>query len=341
MKIGRLVLENPLILAPMAGITELPFRRIAKETGCALVVTEMVSANGLVHGSKKTAELLASHPAERPVSAQIFGADPEIMKQGAQIVQSAGADLLDVNLGCSVRKVVRQGAGVGLMREPERLEAILRAIRGAISLPLTVKMRTGWEPSGEQAVRVARMAEECGVDAIAIHPRTATQGFGGRADWSLIARLKESVSIPVIGNGDIQGPDDVLRMQRETGCDAVMIGRAAIGNPWIFTQALDLLQSTPSRQVDLLERFHTVVRYIEYSVSHFGEVRAVRMLRSRLGWFTKGLPRSSRFRDTIARLKTRQDMTDAVQAYFEGVQAEAQSTVGPHGQMQQDESKGV
>ena len=341
MKIGRLVLENPLILAPMAGITELPFRRIAKEAGCALVVTEMVSANGLVHGSKKTEELLASHPAERPVSAQIFGTDPEVMREGAQMVQSTGADLLDVNLGCSVRKVVRQGAGVGLMREPERLEAILRAIRDAISLPLTVKMRTGWEPSGEQAVRAAHIAEECGVDAIAIHPRTATQGFGGRADWSMIARLKESVSIPVIGNGDIQGPDDVLRMQRETGCDAVMIGRAAIGNPWIFTQALELLQSIPPSQPDLLERLHTVVRYIEYSVSHFGEVRAVRMLRSRLGWFTKGLPKSSRFRAAIARLKTRQDMKDAVQAYFEGIQAEAQFTVGRHGQMQQDGNKGV
>jgi nifR3 family TIM-barrel protein len=335
MKIGSLILENPLILAPMAGITELPFRRLAKEAGCALVVTEMVSANGLVHGSKKTAELLASHPAERPVSAQIFGVDPEVMKEGAQMVQSAGADLLDVNLGCSVRKVVRQGAGVALMREPERLEAILRAIRSAISLPLTIKMRTGWEPSGEQAFRVARIAEDCGVDAIAIHPRTATQGFGGRADWSLIARLKESVSIPVIGNGDIQGPDDVMRMQRETGCDAVMIGRAAIGNPWIFAQTLDLVHASPPRRPDLLERLHTVLRYIEYSVSHFGEVRAVRMLRSRLGWFTKGLPNSSRFRAAIAGLKTRQDMTDAVQAYFEGVQTATQS-ISRHNHRQQD-----
>jgi len=326
MKIGGLVLENPLILAPMAGITELPFRRLAREAGCALVVTEMVSANGLVHGSKKTAELLMTHPSERPLSAQIFGADPEIMKEGAQIVQGAGADILDINLGCSVRKVVRQGSGVALMREPERLEAVLRAIRSAISLPLTIKMRTGWDPSGEQAVKVAQMAEDCGVDAVAIHPRTAVQGFGGSADWSLIARLKELISIPVIGNGDIQGPDDVLRMQRETGCDAVMIGRASIGNPWIFAQALDLMNSRPPRRPDLRERLHMVIRYIEYSVNHFGEVRAVRMMRSRLGWFTKGLPHSSRFRAKITRLKTRDDMTDAVQAYFEGVQNAIQPT---------------
>jgi nifR3 family TIM-barrel protein len=297
MKIGSLVLENPLILAP-----------------------EMVSANGLVHGSTKTAELLMSHPSERPVSAQIFGADPEIMKEGARIVQDGAVDILDVNLGCSVRKIVRQGAGVALMREPKRLKAVLKAIRSAISFPLTIKMRTGWDPSGEQAVKAAQMAEDCGVDAVAIHPRTAVQGFAGSADWSLIARLKEAVSIPVIGNGDIQGPDDVLRMQRETGCDAVMIGRASIGNPWIFSQALDLINSTPPRRPDLRARLNTVFRYIEYSADHFGEVRAVRMMRSRLGWFTKGLPHSSRFRASLSHLKTKEDMRDAVQAYFEGME---------------------
>jgi len=316
MKIGRLALENPLILAPMAGITQVPFRRLAREAGCALVVTEMVSANGLVHGTKKTTDLLISHPGERPVSAQIFGADPDLMKEAARIVQDTGADILDINLGCSVRKVIRQGACVALMREPKRLEAVLKAVRGVIGIPLTVKMRTGWESSGEQAVKAARIAEYCGVDAVAIHPRTATQGFSGRADWSLIARLKDSISIPVIGNGDIQRPDDVLRMQRETGCDGVMIGRAAIGNPWIFSRAIDLVHSRPPVRPDTSERLDTVLRYIEYSVDHFGEDRAVPMLRSRLGWFTKGLPHSSRFRAAITRLKTRQDMVDTVRKYF-------------------------
>ncbi|MBW2172821.1 MAG: tRNA-dihydrouridine synthase family protein, partial [Deltaproteobacteria bacterium] len=236
MKIGGLALENPLILAPMAGITQLPFRRLVKEAGCALVVTEMVSANGLVHGSKKTADLLAIHADERPVSAQIFGTDADIMREAAQMVHGMGADILDINadildinLGCSVRKIVRQGAGVALMREPERLEAILKAVRSAVSIPATVKMRTGWDHSGDQAIRAARIAEDCGFDAVAIHPRTATQGFGGKADWSLITRLKDSISIPVIGNGDIREPNDVLRMQSETGCDSVMIGRASIG----------------------------------------------------------------------------------------------------------------
>ena len=323
MRIGTLLLENPLILAPMAGITDLPFRRLAREAGCALVVTEMVSANGLVHGTRKTRELLASHPSERPVSVQIFGADPQTMKEAAQMVESAGPDLIDVNLGCSVRRVIRQGAGAALMREPKRLAAVLNAIRSAVSLPLTVKMRTGWEPSGGQAIRAARIAEDCGVDAAVLHPRTAVQGFSGRADWSLIARLKDSVSIPVIGNGDIHGPDDVLKMQRETGCDGVMIGRASIGNPSIFARALDLIDSTRPRQPDLPKRLHTALRYIEYSVNHFGEGRAVPIVRSRLGWFTKGLPHSSRFRAALSRLKTRQDMVDAVQAYFGHVETAA------------------
>lgn len=323
MKIAGLALENPLILAPMAGITQLPFRRLVKEAGCALVVTEMVSANGLVHGSKKTAELLASHPAERPVSAQIFGADPEVMREAAQIVQGTGVDLIDINLGCSVRKIVRQGAGVALMRELGRLEAILNAVRSAVSLPLTIKMRTGWEHSGDQAIRAGRIAEDCGFDAVAIHPRTATQGFGGKADWSLIARLKDALSIPVIGNGDIREPDDVLRMRRETGCDSVMIGRASIGNPWIFSRTLSLLAGKSATGPDLSERLDTVLRYIDYAVDHFGETRAVFMMRSHLAWFTKGLPRSSRFRAAVVRLKTKQNMIEILQAYFDSLQTAA------------------
>ncbi|NVM20557.1 MAG: tRNA dihydrouridine synthase DusB [Desulfobacterales bacterium] len=319
MRIGGLVLDNPLILAPMAGITQVPFRRLAREAGCAMVVTEMVSADGLVRGGQKTAELLRGHPAERPISAQIFGADPQIMREAARIVQDQGVDLLDINLGCSVRKVIRRGAGAALMREPQRLEAILKAVRAAVTIPLTVKMRSGWHPSGDQAVKAARMAEDCGVDAVAIHPRVAIQGFGGNADWSLIARLKESVSIPVVGNGDVRGPDDVLMMKRQTGCDAVMIGRASIGNPWIFAQALDLLRSKHPQSPDLSTRLQGILRYIDYAVGHFGETQAVRMMRSRLCWFVKGLPRCSRLRVAISRLKSRQEMEDGVRAYFEMV----------------------
>jgi tRNA-dihydrouridine synthase len=182
---------------------------------------------------------------------------------------------------------------------------------------LTIKLRSGWDPSGDQALKAASMAEDCGANAVAIHPRTALQGFSGRADWSLIGRIKGAVSIPVIGNGDVCVPDQVIQMREQTGCDAVMIGRAAIGNPWIFSQALDSIHGRPFQMPDLSARLQVTLRYIESSVRHFGEFRAVRMMRSRLAWFVKGLPRASGFRSAIVRLQSRQEMTDAVCAYFE------------------------
>ena len=327
--IGDVKLVNPLVLAPMAGITQLPLRRLAKEQGCALVVSEMISANGLVHGGQKTLELLKSHPSERPLSVQIFGKDPEMMREAALLVQDQGADMLDINLGCSVRKIVKQGAGVALMREPDRLACILRAIRAAVRLPVTVKIRSGWDPSGDQAIGIGQMVQDLGIDAVSIHPRTAVQGFTGKADWSLIARLKESLLIPVVGNGDVTEPHDVLKMQQDTGCDAVMIGRAAMGNPWIFSQALDLLNGRPTEPPDLSTRLDTIFRYIHYAVDQFGEMRAVRMMRSRLAWFVKGLPRCSGFRKSIVRLESQEDMLDTVKAYFEALQEEDFSTPRP------------
>jgi nifR3 family TIM-barrel protein len=327
--IGGIPLTNPLVLAPMAGITQLPMRRLAKDQGCALVVSEMISSNGIVYGGQKTLELLKSHPSERPLSVQIFGKDPEIMKEAALIIQGQGADLLDINLGCSVRKVVKQGAGAALMREPHRLASIIKAVREAVSMPLTVKIRSGWDPSGDQAVDIGRMAQDLGIDAVAIHPRTALQGFAGKADWSLITRLKKSLSIPVVGNGDVTKPEEVLKMREETGCDAVMIGRAAMGNPWIFSQALDLLNGRCANDPDLLTRLDTICRYIRYAIDQFGEIRAVRMMRSRLAWFVKGLPRCSRFRKSIVRLQSQEEMIGAVKAYFEALQEADFSTPPP------------
>lgn len=316
MKIRDICLKNPLILAPMAGITHLPFRLLAKESGCALVTTEMVSANGLIHRAKKTEELLASCKEERPLCVQIFGADPETMARAAEIVESKGADILDINLGCPVRKVIRNGAGVALMRDPRKVKELLRRVRKATNIPLTVKMRTGWKPTGEEAVYVAQIAEDCGVNAITIHPRTAAQKFTGKADWSLIARIKNLVSIPVIGNGDIKTPEDVIKMQRETGCDGVMIGRAAVGNPWIFSQCLDLIHKRDYSLTDPGTRLKGILRYIGYMLAHFGEERAVLMLRSSLGLYVKGLPNSSRFRGSITRLKSINEAVARVEEYF-------------------------
>jgi nifR3 family TIM-barrel protein len=300
----------------MAGITQLPLRLLAKEQGCALVVSEMISANGLVFKAKKTQELLRSHPAERPLSVQIFGRDPHMLRDAAKMVQDEGADIVDINLGCAVKKIVRQESGVALMQDEPRFQKVVQAVRKVLHIPLTIKIRSGWDATGDQAVSIGRIAQEEGVNAVAIHPRTAQQGFTGKADWSLIARLKDVLSLPVIGNGDIQIADDVLRMQRETGCDGIMIGRAAIGNPWIFSQAIALLAGQRAPAPDYATRLQATLRYIDHTVEHFGEYRAVRMMRSRLPWFIKGCPKASAFRSRIVRMETKQAMVETVKAYF-------------------------
>lgn len=299
MKIGSVDLESATVFAPLAGISNLPLRLLAKQAGCGLVCSEMVSACGLYYGSEKTEALLASDPREKPLSVQLFGSDAAIMADAAQKVEAAGADIIDLNFGCSVRKVLKTGSGSALMREPEKAAGLIKAVRDAIKLPLTVKMRSGWDGTGDQALELARIAQACGVDAVAIHPRTARQGFGGSADWSLIGRLKRALEIPVIGNGDIVQAEDALRMLSQTGCDAVMVGRAAMGNPLIFRQIDDLLAGRPPRVVGYQDRISMMTQFLETSVACLGEKKACFMLRSRLAWFAKGLPRAGQFRNAI------------------------------------------
>lgn len=304
-----------MILAPLAGITNLPFRLLAKQSGCGLVYSEMISANGLVHGSQKTYAMLKSLRVEKPFSVQIFGSDLQKMAAAAQIAEGAGADILDINFGCSVKKVLKTGAGVALMREPEQVEKLLQAVRKAVRIPLTIKIRSGWDPSGIQALQIAEIAETCGVNALALHPRTAGQGFRGKADWSLIAALKKKISIPVIGNGDVCDADDAERMIKETGCDAVMVGRAAIGSPWILAQIIARLKGEDWVPPSLAERFAYMQKYIRANSVYLGEEHASRMLRSRLGWFSKGLPHSSRFRDMIKNISSEQEALELTETY--------------------------
>ncbi len=319
MQIGSVKLKNITILAPLAGITNYAFRILAKRQGCALVCSEMVSSNGLVHGSKKTELLLKSLPEEKPLSVQIFGADPFIMAEAAKIVELSGADIIDINLGCSVKKILKTGAGSALMREPEKAEKIFSCVRRAVNIPLTIKVRTGWDKSGNDAYQIADIAQECGVDAIAIHPRTAGQGFTGQADWSVIREMKKKVSIPVIGNGDITGCEDAVRMLAETGCDAVMIGRASIGNPWIFSQVLDRINGDDISSVSLSDRYNVMVEYLESSIKFFGEKTACFMMRSKLGWFAKGLPNSSRFRDLLKHTSSEDEAKNIIKKYFDSL----------------------
>jgi len=309
-------LENTAVLAPLAGITDLPFRRIIRSHGAGLVYSEMISANGLIHGSPKTLRMLDSNPAEKPLAVQIFGTDPTIMARASTMVEAAGADILDINFGCSVRKIVKTGAGVALMRAPEAAAALLKAIRAAIKIPLTIKIRTGWDNTGVQALELARIAEDCGVDAIAVHPRTATQGFRGTADWSIIKAVKALVSIPVIGNGDIICAEDAIRMQMQTQCDGIMIDRAAIGYPWIFSEYLARINGGPDKAVGLSDRIDTMIAYLKATVDYFGdETHACRAMRSRLGWFVKGMRFSSRFRESITHISTQAEAVGIIRAY--------------------------
>lgn len=299
MNIGPVQIDPSTIFAPLAGITNLPLRLLAKEAGCGLVCSEMISAHGLVYGSEKTQGLLKSAAEEKPLSVQLFGSDWSIVADAAQRVAQSGADIVDLNFGCSVKKILKSGSGSALMREPAKAEKLIKAVRKAISIPLTIKMRSGWDATGNEAMALSQIAEACGVDAVAVHPRTARQGFGGHSDWSLIARIKQIVSIPVIGNGDITTAYEAIQMLQQTGCDAIMVGRAAIGNPAIFTQINDMLAGRPPREIAFQARISMMKRYLHASVIYFGEKKACFMMRSRLGWFAKGLPGASRFRHTL------------------------------------------
>ena len=315
MQIGSVKLENQTVLAPLAGITNLPFRLMAKEAGCALVCSEMVSAHGLVNQSYRTQQLLDSQPQEKPLSVQIFGSQPDVMAEAARLVESSGADIIDINFGCAVRKIIKTGSGVALMQSPDTAAAVIRSVRNAVSIPLTVKLRSGWDATGNQAFEIAKIAESCGVDAIAIHPRTATQGFSGHADWTIIKELKKRVGVPVIGNGDICSASDAMAMMAQTGCDAIMIGRMAIGNPWIFANVRARLRGETEPTVNLDQRFDIMRHYLKASVTYFGEEIACRMMRSRLCWFAKGLRNSSQFRKSINHISTQAEALQRIKAY--------------------------
>jgi tRNA-dihydrouridine synthase B len=317
MQIGSLTLANNTILAPLAGITNLPFRLLVKEAGCGMVCSEMISSHGLVYKSEKTFKMLASAPEEKPLSIQLFGARPGIMAEAAAIAESSGADVVDINFGCPVRKIIKTGSGAALMKTPDLAEKLLKAVRRAIRIPLTIKIRSGWDAAGDQAVHISKIAENCGVDAVAVHPRTAGQMFAGRADWSIIAAVKANISIPVIGNGDIMSAADAVRMLDETGCDGVMIGRKAIGNPYIFASVVARINKNEEPEDDPESRFNTMLRYLEASVKYIGEEHACRMMRSRLGWFTKGMHKGSQFRESIKHLSSEKEGIELINAYRE------------------------
>jgi tRNA-dihydrouridine synthase B len=326
-KVRDLVIRPATILAPMAGVTDTLFRRVIRGLGgCGLLMTEFTSSEGITRSAKKTLRYLYFQEDEHPITAQLFGANPEVMADAARMVQDLGYDAVDINLGCPAKKVVKCG-GSGLLRDLPLLEQIFRAVRAAVTIPLTIKLRAGWDETSIVAVDVARLAESAGVEAIAVHPRTRAQGYAGQADWKLIAAVKQAVRIPVIGNGDLNAPEDAERMVRETGCDALMIGRAAATNPWIFAQMQQYAAAGRYDTPSDLDRYRLLSGYYQ-QINASAQPDGIGKMKQFACWFSHGVGNGGELRRKVHAARSPAEALDIVERFF-GQRANNEVTAPP------------
>ena len=317
MKIGNLELENNVFLAPMAGVTDLPFRILCKEMGCGLVYSEMVSAKGILYDNKNTTELLEIDPKERPVAVQLFGSDPEILGAMAKKIEAYPIDIIDVNMGCPAPKIVKNGEGSCLMKTPELVGKIVKSLVESQSKPVTIKFRKGFDDDHVNAVEIAKIAEANGASAVAVHGRTREQYYSGKADWDIIKQVKAAVNIPVIGNGDIFTPQAAKNLLEHTGCDAIMVGRGAQGNPWIFKRILHYLETgelVPEPTGE--ERVEKALRHAQMLIDYKGEYIGVREMRKHMAWYMKGLPGAAELRGKLNYAENMAELEDLLRGYL-------------------------
>ncbi len=319
-QIGNVQIPGRVVLGPMAGVTDLPFRLLCKEQGAALIYTEMVSAKGLMYENVRTESLLTVNPEERPVSLQLFGSDPQVMGEMAGRLSERAFDILDINMGCPAPKIAGKGEGSALMKDPDRAFAIVENCVKNAGRPVSVKIRSGFDKNHLNAVEMAKGIEAAGAAAIAVHGRTREQYYAGRADWTVIAAVKEAVSIPVIGNGDIRTPEDAERMFRETGCDAVMIARGARGNPWIFRQAQAFFDGAPEtewkRRPDAEELKATILRHADLQIAFKGDYIGIREMRKHVTWYTAGRPNSAKLRAEASKIESVEELKELLDRYL-------------------------
>lgn len=316
-KIGNVEIENSVFLSPMAGVTDLPFRLICKEHNCGMLYTEMINAKALCYDDENTKKMLNIESKEHPVAVQIFGSDPDSMGRAAKIMNEYPNEILDINMGCPVPKVVKNGDGSALMKDPKKAEKVLTAVVKNSKKPVTLKIRKGWDDNNVNAVEIAKIAESCGISALAIHGRTREQYYSGKADWDIIRKVKENINIPVIGNGDIFEVEDAKKIIELTDCDAIMIGRGAQGNPWIFNRINHFIKTgeiLPKPTIE--EKISTAKKHIYLAVKEHGEYVAVREMRKHLGWYLKGLKNSASLRDEINKIESYEQVIARLDKYM-------------------------